>query len=133
MSPMLVAIPPERLLAIAVIELIAATFVIGSGLVMAATGKPVRWLPAGQSVPPDRLRRAAVGVTLLGMGVALLAAGNYTVFANVESLPFFGAGLVVLLARPAGGGSKRFALVGFVVTLLSSVGLWWALSRYLHP
>ncbi len=133
MSPMLVAIPPEKLLAIAVIELIAATFVIGSGLVMAATGKPVRWLPAGQSVPPDRLRRAAVGVTLLGMGVALLAAGNYTAFANWESLPFLGVGLVVLLARPAGGGSKRLALVVFVVMLPLLIGLWWVFSLYLRP
>lgn len=133
MSPVLVAIPPEKLLTIAVIELIGATFVIGTGLVMAVTGKPVRWLPAGQSVPPDRLRRAAVGVTLLGMGVALLAAGNYAAFANLESLPFFGAGLVVLLARPARGGSKRFAVIAFVVMLPLLIGLWWGLSLYLRP
>lgn len=133
MSPILVAIPPEKLLTIAVIQVIGATFVIGTGLVMAVTGKPIRWLPAGQSVSPDRLRGSAVGVTLLGIGVALLAAGNYSAFANVESLPFFGAGLVVLLVRPAGGGSKRFALAVFVISLLLFIGLWWALTLYLRP
>ena len=129
---MLIAVAPAKLLTIAMIMLLGASFCIATGLVMAVTGKPVPWLPAGQAVPPDRLRPAAAGVTLLGVGVALLAAGIYTAFGNVASVPFFLAGLAVLLVRPTGGGSKWLALVGFVLMLAWGIFLMWALPMWLR-
>jgi hypothetical protein len=133
MSPMLVAIAPAKLLTISVITVIAAVFVIGTGLVMAVTGKVMLKIPSVQPAQPDRVRRQGAGLALIGIGVALLASGMYTTFANLESLPFFGAGLIVLLAQPAGPVPMRFRVVAFAVTFASCIGVWWALTLYLRP